>query len=206
MNTATRRTPQVACAILAAGSGTRFGGQKLVTPFDGKPLVQWAVDAACASHAIACGIVLPVDRRDEIVAAVDLRRCAELRNAEAREGIAASIRCAVRAFVAYDGLLVALGDRPRVTSADLDALIAAFARDPSKMYALRREEVWGAPMLFGREHFPALAALRGDEGAKRYALSKPERVIKVDARRADAFADIDLPGDVVRSTSGSKKR
>jgi molybdenum cofactor cytidylyltransferase len=206
MTSPTPRAPQIACAILAAGAGTRFGGQKLATPFAGKPLVQWAVDAACASRATACGIVLADDGRDEIVATVDLRRCAELRNAHAREGIASSIRCAARAFEDYDGLLLALGDRPRVITADLDELIAAFSRDPSKMYALRCEEVWGAPMLFGREHLPALAALTGDEGAKRYALSKPERVVKVDARRADAFADIDLPGDVVTSTSESRNR
>ena len=33
------------CVIMASGLGTRFGGNKLMAPFRGKPLVQWVLDA-----------------------------------------------------------------------------------------------------------------------------------------------------------------
>ena len=33
------------CIIMASGQGTRFGGNKLLEAFHGKPLIQWALDA-----------------------------------------------------------------------------------------------------------------------------------------------------------------
>ena len=41
----------VAAIVLAAGRATRMGGQKLLLPLGGRPLVQWAVDAALGSKA-----------------------------------------------------------------------------------------------------------------------------------------------------------
>ena len=36
-----------AVIVLAAGSGARFGGPKLIAPLSGRPLLQHAIDAAC---------------------------------------------------------------------------------------------------------------------------------------------------------------
>ena len=35
------------CAVLAAGTSSRMGAQKLVLPLAGRPLVEHALDAAC---------------------------------------------------------------------------------------------------------------------------------------------------------------
>ena len=41
--------------VVAAGSGTRFGAAKQFVPLNGRPLVQWSVEAA---HHVADGVVL----------------------------------------------------------------------------------------------------------------------------------------------------
>ena len=40
---------EICVAVLAAGLGTRFGGDKLEAPCAGKPLGRWALDAATAA-------------------------------------------------------------------------------------------------------------------------------------------------------------
>ena len=43
-----------AAIVLAAGSARRFGGRKLLAPFDGRPLLHHALAAARAAPSAAC--------------------------------------------------------------------------------------------------------------------------------------------------------
>jgi molybdenum cofactor cytidylyltransferase len=194
---------RIGCAILAAGAGVRFRGRasKLVARLDGKPLLQYAVDAACSSGALSCSLILGAEA-EEVFASVDSRRCAVLMNAAWREGIASSVRCAAAAHAGDDALVVVLGDQPGVTAGDLDALMDVHRRDARAIVALRSADVWGAPMLFPRRDVPALLSLTGDLGAKRYADKHRSRVVFVDAVRPDAFADVDTEADLVRPPTG----
>jgi CTP:molybdopterin cytidylyltransferase MocA len=89
-----------------------------------------------------------------------------------------------------------LGDQPHVEAGDLNAMIAAHACRPLAIVALRRDRIWGAPVLFPAPDFPIVSQLRGDAGAKRYALEQSKRLVFVRAGRADAFADVDSRSDV----------
>ena len=190
---------RVGCAVLAAGAGVRFGspGAKLVAAYGGKPLVQHAVDAACASNAATVTIVVGAGA-DLVLSSVDTRRAAVVRNDAWSNGIASSIAAALAASGEMDACILMLGDQPHVTSGDLNALIDAHGRAPRAIVALKRARVWGAPVLYPREDFTALMRLRGDAGAKRYALEQTKRLSFVPALRADAFADVDAPSDLKR--------
>ena len=189
-----------AVIVLAAGSGSRFGGQKLVANFLGRPLLQHAIDAACGSRALACVLVVGA-APEAILDCVDTRRCAVVRNGAWREGIASSIRTGLAGAGDADACVFLLGDQPFVTTADLDALFErgvgkAVIRGRMPIVALRSGRVWGAPILFPRQDFGALARLAGDSGAKRYAESQLARVRFVQARDRRAFRDIDSPSDL----------
>jgi len=189
---------RVGCAVLAAGAGIRFGDGvfKLAAEFRGKPLLQWAVDAACASRAASCCVVLGA-RWPETFGSVDVRRCAALFNEASVEGIASSIRCAAATHRSYDGLILMLGDQPNVTHADLDTLIRVFENDARRIVAFCQGDVWGAPILFPRADLAALTKIGGDVGAKRYAAQREDRLSFVESCRTDAFDDIDVPADLV---------
>ena len=53
-----------AAVLLAAGSGSRFGGRKLIAPFAGSSLLQRAIDTVCASGALSCVLVLGSDAEE----------------------------------------------------------------------------------------------------------------------------------------------
>jgi molybdenum cofactor cytidylyltransferase len=189
-----------AVVVLAAGCGSRFGGRKLVASFLGRPLLQHAIDAACGSIALSCVLVVGADS-ETIVDCVDTRRCSVVQNDAWREGIASSIRSGLACALDAGACCFLLGDQPFVTSRDLDLLfgyekgVAALDGRPP-IVALRAGRIWGAPMLFPRQDFPALANLTGDHGAKRYAQSQSEHVRFVKAHNPRAFYDIDSPSDL----------
>jgi molybdenum cofactor cytidylyltransferase len=193
--------------LLAAGSGERFGGRKLLAPFFGRPLVQRAIDAACASRVLSCILVLGADA-DAIMDCTDTRRCSIVRNENWREGIAASIRTGLRFAAESDACVFMLADQPFVSSADIDALHECSAdlygrpQCGADLYgrpaivALRAGKTWGAPVLFPRRDFAALTRLRGDVGAKRYAETQRNRLRFVTARDPRAFRDVDSSSDL----------
>lgn len=85
---------QPVCAILAAGASRRLGRAKQLLSFGGKPLVRHVADvvalAACAEVAVVVGA-----EDDAVRGALEGARATIAHNAQWREGIASSIRCAV---------------------------------------------------------------------------------------------------------------
>jgi molybdenum cofactor cytidylyltransferase len=197
-------TPRVGCVVLAAGAGRRFGGDKLIAPLRGRPVLQYAVDAACGAQTLSCTLVLG-DGAAQVLAAVEPRRCAVVMNPDWHSGIASSIRCGLRGHNEDDACILMTGDTPFIASVDLDRLIAAWGAT-SSIVALRAGDVWGAPVLFPRRDFAALRALDGDVGAKRYAVKQRQRLVFVDASDPSAFADVDSQADLRRLNGAGTRR
>jgi nicotine blue oxidoreductase len=149
--------------------------------------------------ALVCALVLGASA-DEVLERVDSRRCTIVRNGSWQEGIASSIRAGLGIAdetTACDACVFLLGDQPFVSSADIDALFrTADLHGRQPIVALRVGKIWGAPVLFPRRDFAALARLRGDEGAKRYAETQQPRVRFVTARDRRAFRDVDTRSDL----------
>lgn len=198
-----------AVIVLAAGSGARFGGPKLIAPLSGRPLLQHAIDAGCESRALVCALVLGANA-DAVRERIDSRRCAIVHNDAWQEGIASSLRAGLEfaeRSTSCDACVFLLGDQPFVSSADIDALLCSadlYGRQPRgadlhsrpPIVALRAGKTCGAPILFPRRDFAALARLRGDAGAKRYAESQRLRLRFVAASDERAFRDVDTPADL----------
>jgi len=129
----------IAAVVLAAGLSTRFGGDKLLYPYAGKPL---------AAHIADTLVAMPVSWRIAIVPPAPSPREALFRATEL--GAAA--------------LLVCLADMPNITAAHLKALLAA--ADDSDAVATGFDNARGPPAVFRRRLFPELAAVSGHQGAK----------------------------------------
>jgi len=190
---------RVGCIVLAAGSGARYGARvsKLAAQLGGRPLLQYAIDAACSSHATSCTLVVGA-RAAEVLVSVDTRRCQVLVNGAWQTGLAASLRCGLAAHPYDDGCILMLGDQPFVSTTDLDRLINAFTRDRRAIVALRSAAIWGAPVIFPHADFAKLARLRGDRGAKGYAETQRRRLRFLEATDENAFADVDSASDLRR--------
>lgn len=188
----------VAAIILAAGQSTRFraaGGDavsKLVAELAGRPLVRHVAEAAFASRARPV-IVVTGHARDEVMAALVGLPLIEIPNPLYASGLASSLKAGIAAVPpAAAGALVLLGDMPLVDAALCDQLIDAFinGREIEAVVPVHQGQR-GNPVLVGSALFPAMAALAGDEGARKIIAAA--KVAEVAIAGDAVTVDIDTP-------------
>jgi molybdenum cofactor cytidylyltransferase len=111
------------------------------------------------------------------------------------EGLSTSLRRGLDAVPeSADGAVVALGDMPRVSAAEIDRLIAAF--NPLEGRAICVPTVHGKrgnPVLWGRAFFPEMRQVGGDKGARQLIESYAEAVCEVPMNGDAVLVDIDEP-------------
>lgn len=182
--------------ILAAGPSTRMGTPKQLLPVDGKPLLVRTVEAALASPAWPVIVVLGANA-EQIRPALARLPVLVAENPAWTEGMASSIRSGVATLQQFsrslDAALIALCDQPAFSAAVIERLAAAHQATGRTIVAARYAGRQGAPALFLHEHFPALAALTGEEGARALLNDDPSRVAAVELPEL-AF-DLDTPAD-----------
>jgi CTP:molybdopterin cytidylyltransferase MocA len=196
----------VAAAVLAAGRGSRLGGDasKPLLEWRGRPLVSWALDAALASGLTPVLVVVGY-RADEVRAALSSRASRGSRphatanfemlvNAEWEEGIASSLRTVLAALVPrpdVDAVCVGLADQPlvgaeayrRVAATDGELVVPTYDGQP------------GNPVKLARSLWPEALELRGDVGAR--ALAR-DRAVRIDCTGTGSAADVDTLEDLER--------
>jgi len=191
------------CIILAAGPSSRMGEPKQLIQIGGRPLVARSVEAALESSAWPIVVVLGANA-ELIRPSLARFPVLAVENVAWSEGMASSIRVGVAALRqfsrAIDGAIVALCDQPAFSAGVISRLMAAQSQTGRSIAAAHYLGRCGAPALFMREHFDALASLTGEEGARTLLNGDPGRVAAIDM--PELAADLDTPADVVRYQSG----
>lgn len=182
-----------ACVILASGEGKRFGGQKLLAPFRGKPLLLYTLQHF--SPDLFCKRL--VVTRDAAIAAL----CRQ-------EGIAVlqhtlpqksdTIRLAVHACADTCGCLFSVGDQPLCTADSIFRMVQTFLSHPQDIVRLYYGETAGNPVLFPAACYPQLAALQGRQGGNAILPHTTIPVRRVLANHAWELWDTDTPEDFKR--------
>ena len=185
--------------LLAAGAGSRFGGEvpKPLVPFCGRPLLSWPL-AALREGGVEEVVLVVGAHAEAIGAAVSGARIVPC--ADWSEGLSASLRAGVAAAVdgGADAVVVALADQP-LLSADAVARIVG-ARDPERFDAIRA--TYGGtpnhPTLLESALFTGVAELRGDTGARPLLGRAPGRVRLVACDGLGSPEDADTPETLAR--------
>ena len=189
--------------VLAAGSGSRFGGGKLLASWAGGVLLDGALAAAFASpvrhvHLVWGADPAVADAAADFARGAGQRRRLRLVHAERHaEGLSASLAAGVVALPDDgDGVFVFLGDMPRIpiqVAATLAEALASGAAAVAPTFNGRR----GHPVLFSRSLWPDLLTLAGDKGAGELLRTLGDRLALVTAPDDGVLFDIDRREDLV---------
>lgn len=180
--------------LLAAGSGSRFGSDKLLHPMS---------DALPMAIAAARGLRPACDRAVAVVRP-DSGRLAEwlvdegyevVTRAAVRDGMGHSLAAGVGAAADAAGWLVALADMPFIEPAS-HARVAQALRGGARIVVPEYQGRRGHPVGFAREWGSRLAALSGDQGARRIVAAFPEAVVLCALDDPGIVRDVDRPADL----------
>ncbi len=204
----------IAAVLLAAGSSTRFGGNKLLQPLNGKPVYRYMLELLYEKqkeHRI--GRVLVVSQYDSIFA--DIREhfpgVEAVQNRRPQQGIASSLRLGLARLLQQDGglgaCLFAVADQPGFSAASLEKMLDYWQANSYGIVAAgyRIKEGSGLqmknPVIFSSAYFEKLQSLTGDVGGRQVIRAHlqdtgiceiPQAELQ-DLDTADAFLRLQFP-------------
>ncbi|MBV8415979.1 MAG: molybdenum cofactor cytidylyltransferase [Verrucomicrobia bacterium] len=184
----------ITAIVPAAGMSTRMGQNKLLLPFQGKPLIGHAVDTLLASAVDEVIVVLGHDagKLREKLAGKQVRF---VDNPSYREGLSTSVRAGINAVSAQAvGIMIYLADQPLLEPDEVNSLIRAFAeaRNAHKnivvpVYHGQR----GNPVIVDVSYKEAILDVVGETGCRRVIKRNPDRVLIVEMEADHAIRDVD---------------
>lgn len=190
---------KIGCVVMASGVSARFGGDKLLAPLWGKPLLAHLLDNLPETLAR----VVVVTRR-EAVASLAYERGLEVLLHDFPQ-VSDTIRLGLSSLGGVKGCMFCTGDQPGLTKASLQGLLDAFTVQPERIVRLCYGEEAGSPVIFPRSLFPELLALTPEQAGsaviRRHRellacvqASSPLELMDVDTREQLAFWEKRGPG------------
>jgi molybdenum cofactor cytidylyltransferase len=182
--------------LLAAGSGTRFGGDKLVARVSGESIALAACRHLMTAVPEVIAVVRPADT--PLLSMLEAAGARVVACADAQDGMGASLACGVQAAIDAAGWIVALADMPWIR-VDTISRVAAAVGQGAYIAAPFYEGARGHPVGFGAQCAAALTALRGDEGARRLIADSSASLTRIDVDDPGVLRDVDTPADLANS-------
>jgi molybdenum cofactor cytidylyltransferase len=189
------QAPRIGALVLAAGRSTRMGAaNKLLAQVDGQSMIKRVVDTVRRSQAGPI-VVVTGHQRAKVEAALADQDVTLVHNPDFAQGLSTSLHRGLGTLPPeVDGVVVCLGDMPRISAPVIDQLIAAF--DPLEGRAICLP-TWqgkrGNPVLFARRFFAEMQAISGDVGARALIGDYPELVAEVPVLEDSVLLDVDTP-------------
>jgi molybdenum cofactor cytidylyltransferase len=190
----------ISALVLAAGEGKRFGGTKQLELVRGKPLIQYAVDAASAAGVGEIVVILGHDALG-VLDALDLPEGARfIVNERYAQGQSTSLAAGLRALdPSSEAAVVLLADQPGIGSRHVVSLVTVLRNESPEIVRIRFRDGPG-PAILARSVWDEAIALTGDTGARALFEARPDRVrwVVVDE---DKPVDVDRRADLERVRS-----
>jgi molybdenum cofactor cytidylyltransferase len=184
----------VAGILLAAGTSSRMGCNKLLFDLHGESVLRGAARRALAGGLAPLLVVLghQAERARQQLDGLD---CRPVINPEYDQGITSSLKAGMSALPPEAAaVMVLLADMPLVSNEMVAAMVARYRSTRAPLVISDYEGVNAPPMLYDRSLFAELAAMTGG-GCGRQVVKRHRAAAEVMAWPAAALADLDVPED-----------
>ncbi len=179
--------------LMAGGSSQRFGGNKLLAHWQGRPLVCSLLERF--PHK-AFGRTVVVTRHPEVAAlAGDLGYEVLLRPEECQD-ISGTIRAGLAAVQGGSGCLFAVCDQPLLSPPSVLRLAEHFQSHPHRIAALSYDGRRGNPVIFPASLYGELLTLPPGGSGGRVIKTHPQLLDLVEADFPEELLDVDTREDL----------
>ena len=175
----------IGCVIMASGMGRRFGENKLMASFRGRPMIEWVLDAT--DDIFEKRIV--VTRHPEV---------AELAKKHGIEYIlhelphkSDTVRLGISQMAETDSCMFIAGDQPMITRESVYAMAMLSADKKEKIVRASFEDTVGTPVVFPKWTYSLLKSLPEGAGGSHVIKAFPEKIINFPVGDAKELTDID---------------
>ena len=196
------REGPVAGILLAAGTASRMGSNKLLFELDGESVLRGAARRALAAGLSPLVVVLghESDRAWREIEDLPLERTL---NPLYEQGINSSLKAGILAVRRLEAtaVVVMLADMPFVTPEMLTAMVDRYRTSTAPLVISDYEGVNAPPMVYDQSLFAELLTMEG-EGCGRQVVRRHRSEAEVLPWPASALTDIDLPEDYARVRNG----
>lgn len=180
----------IGCVIMASGSGKRFGSNKLLANFGGKPLISRILDA---TEGIFSKRVV-VTRHEEIAGLCQERGIQAILHTLPNRND--TVRLGIEQMTGMDRCMFCTGDQPLLRRETIAALAMASANDSSLFWRTTYEKTPGSPVVFPSETFAKLGNLPEGKGGGFLIKKNPDMVRYISVQNPFELDDIDTPEDL----------
>lgn len=180
---------KIGCVVLAAGSASRFGENKLNRTVGGKSLIRRALEAVPADRVSP---VIVVTQYPEIAALAKEFSFTPIINAHPEWGQSHSLKLGLRAMETCDAVLFQVADQPLLRRKTVEQLLDHYLRSPASIAALSHNGVTGNPCIFPARFYPELMDLEGDRGGRFVRQAHESDVLTMEAA-LEELLDVDTP-------------
>jgi molybdenum cofactor cytidylyltransferase len=191
------RAGPVAGIILAAGTSSRMGVNKMLLRLDGETLLRRTVSRAAAAALDPIIVVLGHQADRARVELSDLA-CEAVLNPDYALGINVSLQVGLAAVPSQCvAAVVILADMPFVTASMIATLVERYRESSAPLVISDYSGVNAPPMLYGRSLFPELREMKGEGCGKQVVKQHRSEALAIPWPAA-ALIDIDAPADYER--------
>jgi molybdenum cofactor cytidylyltransferase len=196
------RAGKVAGILLAAGTSSRMGSNKLLFELEGESVLRRAAKRALAGGLSPLVVVLGHES-DLAHREIEDLPCQWALNPLYEQGINSSLKSGVMAVqgLKAPAAMVMLADMPYVTPEMIAAMIDRFRTTTAPLVISDYEGVNAPPMVYDRSLFMELLMMTG-EGCGRQVVKRHRSEAEVIPWPVAALADLDVPEDYERVKSG----
>ncbi len=189
--------------ILAAGRGTRFGGEKLLAPALGRPLAAWAFDATLAAlrSGSLASVLVVVPRRHHALAMLAHARGFEVTAPAEDAAMSASLALGAahleRKYRDPAAAVIILADQPSLRADAITLLVERWhdtATPALRARYAQDTDTPGHPVLLDRSLWGIASEVTGDRGIAHTLAARGIAIVPVDVpgRNPDIDTEADL--------------
>ena len=181
--------------ILAAGSSTRMGSQKMLLPFGESTILETVIQNIHSSSVDSILVVLGANHEQilEFIKPLPVEVCI---NTNHQSGMLSSVVCGFSALPDDTSTaLIFLGDQPGISPAVTDAVIRAYNESLHGIVVPVSNHRRGHPLLVDFKYKREIGGLDLEKGLRALMHHFPEDVLEVEVDDGGILIDIDTPED-----------